>query len=127
MRSGFTYIYIIYIYAEGYVDRFTITPCSENLVNTHNESLHTREDLGLRLLHASPAVLPTHKNREKGDYSCKKNNLEIGLHYSKNTLSVFCTPLMAEEMTPSNKCASAPEQNCSTQAYYYYIMLESVS
>ena len=34
-------------YAErGYVERFTVTPCSEKLVTTHNVSLCIREDLG---------------------------------------------------------------------------------
>ena len=75
MRSGFTH------YAERYVERFTVTPCSEKLVtNTHNVSLRIREDLGpCSLLHASPAELPTRNNREKGDYSRK--NLEMETVY----------------------------------------------
>ena len=74
MRSGFTH------YAERYVERFTVTPCSGKLVTTHNVSLRIREDLGpCSLLRASPAELPTHNNREKGDYSCK--TLEMGTVY----------------------------------------------
>ena len=69
MRSAW-----LYTYAERYVERFTGTPCSEKLVTTHNVSLRIREDLGPGLLHASPAELPTHNNRDEGDYSCK--NLE---------------------------------------------------
>ena len=42
MRRGFTHFF----YAERYVERFTLTPCSEKLVTTHNVSLRTREDLG---------------------------------------------------------------------------------
>ena len=71
------------IYAERYVERFTVTPFSETLVTTHNVSLRIREDLGPSLLHASPAELPTHNNREKRDYSCK--NLEMGTVYTKKT------------------------------------------
>ena len=41
MRSGFTHNY-----AERYVERFTVTTCSEELVTyTHNVSLLIREDL----------------------------------------------------------------------------------
>ena len=74
MRGGFTHNY-----TESYVERFTVTPCSEKLVTTHNVSLRIREDLGPSLLHASPAELPTHNNREKGDHSCK--NIEMGTVY----------------------------------------------
>ena len=74
MRSG-----LITHYAEGYVERFTVTPCSEKLVTTHNVLLRIREDLGLGLLHASPAELLTHNNREKGDYSGK--NLDMRTVY----------------------------------------------
>ena len=41
----------------------------------HNVSLRIPEDLGPSLLHALPAGLPTHNNREKEDYSCK--NIEM--------------------------------------------------
>ena len=47
----------------------------------HNVSLRIREDHGPSLLHHPPAELPTHNNREKGDYSCKA--LEIGTAYTK--------------------------------------------
>ena len=40
MRSGFTHNY-----AERYVERFTVTPCSQKLVTTHNVSLRIGEDL----------------------------------------------------------------------------------
>ena len=50
--------------------------CSEKLVTTHNVSLRILEDFGPSLLHTSPAELPTHNSRAKGDYSCK--NLEMG-------------------------------------------------
>ena len=72
MRSGFTHNYS----ERGYVERFTVTPCSEKLVTEHNVSPLIREGLGPSLLHALPTELPTHSNREKGDYSCK--NLETG-------------------------------------------------
>ena len=39
--SGFTHNY-----AERYLERFTVTQCSENLVTTHNVPLRIREDLG---------------------------------------------------------------------------------
>ena len=71
MRSGFTHNY-----AERYVERFTVTPRSEKLVTTHNVSLRIQKALGPSLLHASPAEVPTHNNREKGDYWCK--NLDMG-------------------------------------------------
>ena len=48
----------------------------------HNMSLLIREDLGPSLLHASPAELPVHNDREKGDYSCK--NQEMGTVYSRH-------------------------------------------
>ena len=67
MHSGFTHD----IYVKCYVERFTVTPCSVKLVTTHNVSLCIREDLEPKLLHASPAKLLTHNNREKGDYLCK--------------------------------------------------------
>ena len=62
MRSGLTRN------AERYVERFTLTRCSEKLVIMHtNVSLRIREDLDPSSpLHASPAELPTHDNREKG-------------------------------------------------------------
>ena len=65
--------------ADRYIERFTVTLCSEKLVTTQNASLRIREDLGPSLLHASPAELPMHNNREKGDYSCKK--FEMGTVY----------------------------------------------
>ena len=77
MGSGFTHNN-----AERYVERFTETPCSEKLVTTHNISLRIREDLGPSLLHASPAELPTHSNRETVDRSCK--NREMGMVYKNN-------------------------------------------
>ena len=55
----------LYTYVERYVERFTVTPCTEKLVNTHNVSLRIREDLGPSLLLASPAELPKHNNREE--------------------------------------------------------------
>ena len=61
MRSGFTHIYV-----ERYVERFTVTPCNEKLVTAHIVSLRIREDLGPSILHASPAEIPMHNNREKG-------------------------------------------------------------
>ena len=64
---------------ERYDERFTITPCSEKLVTTHNVSPRVREDLGPSLLHVSAAELPMHGTREKGDYSRK--NLEMGTVY----------------------------------------------
>ena len=69
----------LYTYAERYVERFTVTLCSKKLVITHNVSLRIQEDLGPSLLHASPDELPTHNNREKGDYLCK--NPEMGTVY----------------------------------------------
>ena len=72
-------VYWRYTYAERYVERFTVTPRGEKLVTTHNISLRIREDLSPSLLHASPAELPTHNDREKVDYSCK--NLEMGTVY----------------------------------------------
>ena len=82
MRSGFTHV-------EHYIERFTVTPCSEKLVTTHNVLQRIRQDLGpIVLLHASPAELPTtHNNREKGDYSCK--NLEMGTVYTHATPASF--------------------------------------
>ena len=78
MRSGFAHNY-----AERYVERFTLTPCSDKLVTTQNVSLRIREDLGPSLLlHASPAELTTHNNREMGDYSCA--NLEMGTVYNQS-------------------------------------------
>ena len=47
MRSGF------FTYAERYAGRFTVTPCMEKLVTTHNVLLRTREDLGPRSKAAS--------------------------------------------------------------------------
>ena len=38
MRSGFTHNY-----AERYVERFTVTLCSEKLVTAHNGSLRAQE------------------------------------------------------------------------------------
>ena len=73
MRSGFIH------YAERYVERFTVTPCNEKLVTTHDVSLRIQEDLGPSLLHTSPAEHPTHNNREKGDYSC--THFEMGTVY----------------------------------------------
>ena len=37
-------LHIINYYAEHYVERFTVTPCSEELVTTHNVSLRIRGD-----------------------------------------------------------------------------------
>ena len=73
--NGFTQIY-----AERYVKRFTVTPCSEKLATMHNALPCIQEDLGPSLLHASLAELPTHNNRETGDYSSTrvKKKLEMG-------------------------------------------------
>ena len=82
-RGLLGFIVVLHIYAERYVEHFTVTLCSKKLVTAHNVLLRIREDLGLSLLHALPAELATYNNKEKGDYSCK--NLEMGtVHWSSH-------------------------------------------
>ena len=50
--SGFTQHYA----ERYYVERFTVTPCSEQLVTTHSASLRIREDLGLVYVHLYSSI-----------------------------------------------------------------------
>ena len=59
MRSGFIHMRI-----ERYVERFTVTSCSEQLVTmgpTHNASLRIREDLGFGSPFSSETVMYGHR------------------------------------------------------------------